>query len=621
MGIQMHCYRRGATYQWRKRLPASLGGAILQISLRTNDPLIARRLALILGAESCEVFDAMQNGLSRDDAKRLLEGVIRRELDKILKRRLVALEINTGISAEEDRKQDHLAAFVHARLAERGVTANPLNTAEIEQLANQGFGPSEINQAKQHLEAEVQAYSQAPSQGLNSRSTRAMREILERNDFTQWELMDGRQLYHKALSQAYDLSSNTKDIEILRAAMEPVAKPSPTIQPPEPPRVAPPPPTNIAPAKRPRGRPRKEEIVAENGYDPRMPALIKRLMEQKRRQKMSAQMILQMTRMFEQFADAISLKDIRDLKQAHLSRYVDILHELPKNYGKSSRDHGKSVAQILKEATKLSADQRGLSPSTINRNLDYLGQLISKAKSEGFDNVLRLDLGSLRPRKSHRDRDDRPAFTPEDVQKLFQHPLWQGNLLKNKWQQPGPHIVKDGMYWVPMIAALTGARREEIAALKAADIIEINGIVAFRIHENDNRGVKTFASERIVPLHPQLIEQGLCDHASQLLASDPAADLFPDLKRKDGFGKSIQYKFSLITAAQLDGNPEQKVFHSFRHYVATMLGQLDGVREQTRKDILGHVGASITEERYTATTTLQVKLDAISKLPRLPLPQ
>ena len=58
MAIQMHTFRRGAVYTWRKRLPAKLGGSVLQISLRTTNPLLGRRLATILGAETCAVIDA-----------------------------------------------------------------------------------------------------------------------------------------------------------------------------------------------------------------------------------------------------------------------------------------------------------------------------------------------------------------------------------------------------------------------------------------------------------------------------------------------------------------------------------------------------------------------------------
>ncbi|MGN0933715.1 DUF6538 domain-containing protein, partial [Falsigemmobacter intermedius] len=59
MAFQSHLYRRGASYVWRRRTPALAGGKILQISLRTNEPLIARRRAAIVTVESNNLFDAM----------------------------------------------------------------------------------------------------------------------------------------------------------------------------------------------------------------------------------------------------------------------------------------------------------------------------------------------------------------------------------------------------------------------------------------------------------------------------------------------------------------------------------------------------------------------------------
>lgn len=70
MGLQNHTFRRGATYVWRRRLPTRLGAGIIQISLRTNDPLIARRLSVIVNAETVRIFDVMQaKGLTKSEGK------------------------------------------------------------------------------------------------------------------------------------------------------------------------------------------------------------------------------------------------------------------------------------------------------------------------------------------------------------------------------------------------------------------------------------------------------------------------------------------------------------------------------------------------------------------------
>lgn len=351
-------------------------------------------------------------------------------------------------------------------------------------------------------------------------------------------------------------------------------------------------------------------------YDPSITSLIDRLMAQKRKIGITEQMIEQMTKVFLLFSEATEVTDIRQIRQAHIAKFIDTLDLLPISYRKSPKDRFKPLAQILAEAE---GKPRGLSPTTIGRNLDYLGQLLTKARSEGFSEVNSIDLGSLRPRKSQRDRDDRPSFTAADVQSIFMHPVWHGRLPKQKWQMAGPDIIRDGLYWVPAIAALTGARREEIAGLKAADIASVDGIMALKIHENSNRRLKTLASARTIPLHPQLIEIGLPEFAARMQTAGADADLFPDLKPALGskFGEQIDYRFRLLVQKQLAGNPQGKVFHSFRHYVATELGKMPDILEKVRKDILGHTGGDITSERYTEQSSISELASAIARLPRL----
>ena len=140
------------------------------------------------------------------------------------------------------------------------------------------------------------------------------------------------------------------------------------------------------------------------------------------------------------------------MRQEHLARFIDVLNQLPKSYRKSPKDRLKTLAQILDAAQ---GKPVGVSPTTINRNIDYIGQLLKKARSEGFASVVMLDPGSLRERKSRRDRDQRPVFTLEDIGKIFSHPIWHGWKSKRHWQEPGPNLIRDGLFWVPMIAALS----------------------------------------------------------------------------------------------------------------------------------------------------------------------
>ncbi|MDC4192895.1 hypothetical protein LQF77_29110, partial [Pseudomonas aeruginosa] len=95
---------------------------------------------------------------------------------------------------------------------------------------------------------------------------------------------------------------------------------------------------------------------------------------------------------------------------------------------------------------------------------------------------------------------------------------------------------------------------------------------------NRNLGLKNLTSARVLPLHPQLLELGLVDHAeSRLAKGGPDADLFPDMRPKtlpsvedaadddEGgkFGDKINYRFNKLVDRQVTANRAKKTFHSF----------------------------------------------------------
>jgi hypothetical protein len=84
MGLQTNLIRRNATYAWRKRLPVEAGGGLMQISLRTNDPDIAKRVAAVVSVACWHIFDLMKiKWLSKPSFDYLLTYAIERELDHV----------------------------------------------------------------------------------------------------------------------------------------------------------------------------------------------------------------------------------------------------------------------------------------------------------------------------------------------------------------------------------------------------------------------------------------------------------------------------------------------------------------------------------------------------------
>jgi len=82
-----------------------------------------------------------------------------------------------------------------------------------------------------------------------------------------------------------------------------------------------------------------------------------------------------------------------------------------------------------------------------------------------------------------------------------------------------------------LLGAYSGARLSEICQLRVQDIAEVNGIWCMKIVPEAG-SVKTAGSERIVPLHPAVIEAGFLQYGSNL-TSGP---IFPALP-PDRFGK------------------------------------------------------------------------------------
>lgn len=301
MGLQTNIFRRGATYQWRRRMPA-----LIQLSLRTNDPLIARRIGIIVNARSEQVFDRMTaTGLSREDVQKILRRVITFELERIELRRAVASDGSAGNWQDEER-HDWAAGYAFKLISQRGATGSALTEEDTQALIAGGHGPDEIRLINLHLATESQAFRQNPGEYANSRSLKVMRAALVRESFSIPELMQGRMAWYCGKSAALLTGykgqqpfENAMDLAAVIAGQKARHIDAPAIP------MAPTVPPEPAPL-----------------YDPDITALIERLMAQKRKIGISEQMIDQMTKVFRLFAEATEITDIRQIRQAHVAKLI-----------------------------------------------------------------------------------------------------------------------------------------------------------------------------------------------------------------------------------------------------------------------------------------------------------
>ncbi len=123
---------------------------------------------------------------------------------------------------------------------------------------------------------------------------------------------------------------------------------------------------------------------------------------------------------------------------------------------------------------------------------------------------------------------------------------------------------------MPLIALFTGMRLNEICQLDAADIQELEGVSCFVVARGErgptsDKRLKTAASTRVIPVHPQLQEIGFLTFAERQRASGHQK-LFPELELSgsgyysDAFSKWFARFLTKCGAAE-----PKTCFHSFRH--------------------------------------------------------
>ena len=324
---------------------------------------------------------------------------------------------------------------------------------------------------------------------------------------------------------------------------------------------------------------------------------------------------IQLAKLFERF---LGHGNPTRVGQQHLAQFRDVLLKFPKNYGKSPRDHVISVSDILARAEKLPKAEVGLTKSTINRHMNNMANIAGMCQAYGYSWESYDGISKLRAKARGDSDNERPSFTTGDLEALFSLPIWTGATSDTNYGSQGGEIFHDARYWVPLIGAFEGARREEICGFRLDEIIKFEGIWGFKFIPSEGRRFKSKASKRHIPIHPELIRLGFLDYIEALRKAGHEL-LFPELRAVaeatpmgDVFNDDWQKMKDL---ALPQAKAEGKVFHSFRHWCNNEMKQA-GVGSEIRKDILGHVNKDVNEGTYSQVARLRLMENALLKLPR-----
>jgi integrase len=254
--------------------------------------------------------------------------------------------------------------------------------------------------------------------------------------------------------------------------------------------------------------------------------------------------------------------------------FVDLLRRMPRHADK--RFPGMPIREVV-TAAKARGETRLINTANLNAYVNRFGGLLNWAIDEGY-----LDRNPVRGLKLPdpiRKRDKRRPFSVQQLGRIFNAPIYRGcENDENGYAVPGSERPRRARFWVPLIGLFSGLRMNEICQLEVTDIVEIDDVPCFRVapgvsDTGQQKRVKTAASERIVPIHAELIRFGfLVFVASQKLRGE--SSLFPELPLGHlGYRSTSLSRWFSRFLERADATAPLTCFHSFRHNFR------DGLRE------------------------------------------
>lgn len=179
--------------------------------------------------------------------------------------------------------------------------------------------------------------------------------------------------------------------------------------------------------------------------------------------------------------------------------------------------------------------------------------------------------------------------------------------------------LSPGAKWAALLGLYTGARASEVGQLLTVDVAEVDGVPSMRFcDEGDDQHVKTDKSNRVVPIHPDLLSLGFLEYVDSLRGRGDWR-VFPQASAtaKNGAGNWISKAFGYYLG-NLSGEwkPAKRGFHSLRKTVIQVM-QGAGVPSELRVQITGHELDDEHHSTYSRDFTAAEKLTGVGNSPGL----
>jgi integrase len=541
MSLSSNVVRRGAVYYARMRVPKDLANAIgrreLVQSLKTRDPVEALGLARLLIAKWQVDFDSRRNtrNLSSETARSLARFHYREILRIDNAGRALDQQSNHNRLPERLEKLSEWEKDVRRHLA----TASPAYVMEEadDLLRRAGFDADAFRLAQS--DPTTGAFKTTSEylifcQMMTRAHAEGIRRVRERDE----GIFDGR-------------PTDVLFVDIGEGHAEFISNPT----------------NGAAP-----------EIASDPGY------LSTYVLQMHTERSIAAATKLEHIRavqLFEEFLGA--RKPVTKVTKADVLGFKRALIRCPKNL--KARFPGMTMADATIANESRPVPMPTLDFRTINEKwLSHIKAVFTWCESNSIIERspaagVRVDTG-----KGTRARPRFP-FTVEQLQVVFKLMPFDG-------MSP-----RDAKFWVPLVALFSGARSDELGQLRCGDVRIVNGVNCLAITTGSEDGgalhLKTDSSERLVPIHPELIRLGFLDYVAQGVRTG-SARVFAGWEA-DSLGRyssSLPRWWNRTHLVQAGIKSKKLVFHSLRHSFKDGCRN-GGVSEEVHDAFTGHAGESV----------------------------
>ncbi|WP_340693236.1 DUF6538 domain-containing protein [Hyphomonas sp.] len=205
--------------------------------------------------------------------------------------------------------------------------------------------------------------------------------------------------------------------------------------------------------------------------------------------------------------------------------------------------------------------------------------------------------------------DERRKFSPVELNRIVSSPIFTGSKSEKRRYEPGSYQCKDDWYWLLLMLFYTGVRLNEALQIKAR-FVDAEGKFPHFEFDGKHQDLKTFSSDRIVPMHPDLIAMGFATFVNRRKKEDPEARLLRGITSNSELSNYASQRLGRYLD-RIGVDDELVTIHSFRH------GFKDALRDAMVPDtaidkMTGHSTKSVAAE-YGSGASLATMSEYLGK--------